>query len=641
MWRFPRLILALLPLLATVIARSASPPAIPPPDAADFGAFAERQFIDPLRERKIGGAVLVAVSEGRELYRVACGYRNVERRLPVDVDHTAFIIASVSKTFTATAIAQLKSRGSLDYEDLVASRLRSVKLTSRYAGQLRIRNLLTHTTGIPDLFLGASCRSSADCLPLAMFLGERQPEALAPPDTFVSYSNFSNALAGQIVADVSGQSYGDYLRERIFRPLGMLSTRYDVPGEPAADEPAAEQAAGYELDHAGKLVRSPANFSMFYPAGQIAASGADMGRYAIAQLDGGAFLADAERLDMQRVHATMPGFRDGYGWAWNSRHFGGVRVIGHGGDLRGVVTDLLLVPQGRFGYFAAITGDAGPVLEEFSRAFKERYLPKPHAKQSPVVAPGAAVPADLAGVYQDFRFSHDDPLQLLSMLSEARIRRTGTDSISVDLPEVVGGGTYRLAAVGRDEFRVVDAPPGRPVDEDARLRLIRDGKGEVRYFAFEDRGYDLVAAKMQLWRQTRFKIPALIAVLAGFLAATSMAAIALVRQRRAGVSNRLMTWAIMALAAACVAAFVFPVWMGVVLASASKWDLLYGLAALGLKPAYALLPAAGTALLAAAALAMAAPRGSARLGYTSATAILFGGAYLLLLALNGQFTKVY
>ena len=206
MRRVSRLILALLPGLAAGMARPATTAATPPLDSPDFGAFAERHFIAPLRQRKVGGAVLVAVRDGRELYRVAYGHRDPERQLPVDVDHTMFIVASISKTFTATAMAQLKSRGSLGYDDPVVSRLESLKLRSRYAGQLRIRHLLTHTTGIPDLFLGASCRSAADCLPLAAFLAERQPEGLARPGSFVSYSNFSNALAGQIVEDVSGSA---------------------------------------------------------------------------------------------------------------------------------------------------------------------------------------------------------------------------------------------------------------------------------------------------------------------------------------------------------------------------------------------------------------------------------------------------
>lgn len=641
MQRISRLALALLPVVVAGVARPASPPVGPTLDPADFQAFAQRQFIEPLRERKVGGAVLVAVLDGQELYRIAYGYGDIERHRPVDVDHTMFIIASVSKTFTATAIAQLKSRGALGYEDPVASRLKSFALNSRYAGQLRIRHLLTHTTGVPDLFLGASCRSSADCLPLATFLAERQPEGLAPPGSFVSYSNFSNALAGQIVEDVSGKRYGDYLRENIFRPLGMSNTRYDVPGEAAAVDPAAEQAAGYELNAAGQLVRSPGNYSMFYPAGQIAASGADMARYAIAHLDGGAFLPDAERLDMQRLHAVTPGFGDGYGWSWNSRHYGNARVIGHGGDLRGVVSDLLLVPQARFGYFVAVTGDAGPVLEELSRAFKERYLPRPRTAPIPAVKRVAALPEDVEGVYQDFRFAHDDPLQLVSVLSETRIRRTGADELALDLPQVVGGGTYRLASAGKDEFRIVAAPPERQLDADARLRLMRDGEGGIRYFAFEDRGYDLVASKMPLWRQTRFKIPVLLLLLLGFIAASSIAVIGAVRQRRAGASNPRAAWAVAALAISAAAALVFPVWLVTTLATASKWDLLYGLASLGLKPAFASLTVAGSGLLLATVLTIAARPSYGRFRSTCAIAILVGSAYLLLLALNGQFTRVY
>lgn len=632
---------AAVPVTAREIAPGAAAAATSGPgDPAEFAQFVEEHFVAPLRQRQVGGAVLVAVRDGRELHRTAYGWRDVEGRQPVDVDRTLFIIASISKTFTATAVAQLKSRGLLDYDDPVARRLRSMRLREGGEGALRIRNLLTHTTGVPDLFLGASCHSSSDCLPLARFLGERQPAPLAPPGTFVSYSNFSNALAGLVVEDVSGLAYGAYLRERIFRPLGMRDTRYDVPGEPPADDPSAAQASGYELNGEGRLVRSPPNYSMFYPAGQIAASGADMGRYLIAHLDGGTFLPDAERRDMQRIHAHNPGFRDGYGWAWNARHVGDVLVLGHGGDLRGVVSDLLLVPQARFGYFAAITGDAGPVLEDFSKAFKARYLP------APMIAPEVSSPsikglaAGLEGVYQDFRFAHDDPLQLLSILSETRIRATGSGGIAVNLPMLVGGGTYRFVASRPDEFRVIEAPAGRPLALDARLRVLRDDGGAIRYFVFADRGYDLTATKLPPWRQTRFKLPGMLVLLLAFLVSSVVAAKRLGAQARGG-AGRFARPTQLILAFAALGALVFPVWVGVVLASASKWDMLYGLAALGLRPAYALLPLVGVLLVLAAIATAVSASWPPRVRRACGLAICCGIAYLALLAANGQLARLY
>ena len=608
-------------------------------DREQFHRFIQRSFIAPLGKQKVAGAVLVAVKDAQELYRIAYGYGDMERRAAVDVDHSMFGIASISKTFTATAIAQLKGQGLLDYDDAVERRLCAFELRGD-GGRLRIANLLTHTTGIPDLFLGAACRSGRDCLPLMRFLAERQPAARAPPGTFVSYSNFSNALAGQIVADVSGGSYGDYLRDRILRPLGMRNTRYDVPGEPQADDRDAVPALSYEIDAQDRLVRSPPYYSMFYPAGQIAASGADMARYMIAHLEGGPFLADAERLDMQKLHARTPGFNDGYGWGWNSRRAGNTRVIGHGGDLRGVVSDLLMVPDARFGYFVAITGDAGPVLEDLSQAFKETYLSAAAPHRAITAGSPEAIAPDIAGVYQDFRFTNGDALQMLSILSETTVRRT-EEGIAVDLPKLVGGGTYRLVLSGRDEFRVVSAPEGRRVGADVKLRFLRNEAGAVRYFAFEDRGYDLAAEKIPWWRQTRYKLPAIGLLLLACVCAAALSATQLIRRMRGKTSRSMDGLALAAVLGGALAALAFPIWVGSTFASASRWDLLYGLASLGLRPAYALLPLSAFLLGAGVLLWRFSRSWGAGLRASYAAALISGAACLALLAANGQFAHVY
>ncbi|MDT9600721.1 serine hydrolase domain-containing protein [Sphingosinicella rhizophila] len=603
-------------------------------DAA-FAAIAARHFLAPLARRQIGGGVIVAVKDGRQIYRAAIGYADRERRLAVDADRTMFNIASISKTFTATAVAQLVTQGRLDYDDPIDRRLRNLAPRLASSRQIRVGELLSHRSGIPDRFLGGSCRGP-DCRSLAVFLRERLPAQRVPSGRFVSYANTGSSVAGLMVADITGSSFGDYLRRHIFAPAGMAHSRFDFPGEPPAAAGDAFPALAYEADGRNRLVRSPPYFSVFSPAGQVAASGADMGRYMIAHLESGSpLLPDGARRDMQVLHGRTPGLAEGFGWGWDVRAANGARIIGHGGDLRGIVSDLRMIPSQRIGYFAAVTGDAGPVLEEMRAAFVDHYAGTVSFRPA-LPAPGVQVDPDLAGTYQDFRFTAPDQLKMLSMFSETHVRRLSATEISVELPPQIGGGTYRFAPIGRDLYRITKAPDGRRAVPDTMLSLLRDEHGSIRFIALNVNGYSLAAERMPFYARMNVKLPVLGFCLLALLVGTLAVAVGSFRARRA-------PWpaAVLILSCACLSAFV--AWVAFRLANASPWDLLYGIDALGLAPAYLLLWIATAGFPIAAVLHFGRAARSLPIWERRAhlMAVSAGLAASLLFALNGQFHGLY
>lgn len=615
-------------------------------DQQAFDQLVKTKLVAPLQARKIGGAVFVAVRNGKEYYRQAIGYSDVERKIPVDVDKSMFHIASISKTFTATAVAQLKQRGLLDYSDTANSRLKSFQLQQRFQPDINIGNLLTHSTGIPDLFLAAACYDRTSCISLAQFLHERQPAQRAAPGLFTSYSNFSNSVAGQIVADTSGLSFGDYLRTYILRPLHMTATRYDVPGEPGADDRSAFPAADYEInDKTGQLTRAPAYYSMFYPAGQVQTSGADMERYLIAHLQSSPILSDAARLDMQQLHKGPPGLAEGFGWSWTYSNLGGTVVISHGGDLRGVVSDLRLVPSRGFGYFVAVTGDAGQVLDDFAAAFAAHYIALPEKRPSPP-PPTGEVPPDLPGVYQDFRFSNRDPLQMLSFLNEARVDRISRGMVRVRLPALLRGGEYTFGVNDNDrnELYVLSGPQERPYSPNTKLRFIRE-RGAIRFIAINDNEYQLVAERLPLVQQSRFKYPILLGLLAVLLISFVGATVGLARQARRRSSGDYSRLALMGILVGAVSALAFPIIVGARLAGGSVWDMLYGIRWMGLRWAFLLpwISSAGFITVLVCVGTALRRRSWTRTTFSfCAVAVVAGVFYLIMLALNAQFqVKVY
>src|SRR5262249_9125051 len=144
---------------------------------------------------------------------------------------TIYRIASITKLFTSTAVLQLRDAGKLQLDDPITRHLSWFNIQNRYsdAPPITIRHLLTHTPGLPPE-AAFPYWTDATSPPLDQITETLpQQETVRPPDIEWKYSNLGLALAGEIVAAVSGQSYEDYIEQHILDPLGMNSTYIRSP----------------------------------------------------------------------------------------------------------------------------------------------------------------------------------------------------------------------------------------------------------------------------------------------------------------------------------------------------------------------------------------------------------------------------
>ena len=184
------------------------------------------------------GLAVGIVYDGEPLWAKGFGCADIETQKPVTLD-TRFRIASISKTFTAVAILQLRDAGALSLDDPVSSRLDWFDLRYEGAPEITIRNLLTHTSGLPrDSHnpMWTECEAP-EWDEFVEGLQARGPTR-APYDKF-AYSNVGYSLLGGIIEAVSGESWSDYLQRNIVDRLGMSQTR----PVPHADDP--DLATGY------------------------------------------------------------------------------------------------------------------------------------------------------------------------------------------------------------------------------------------------------------------------------------------------------------------------------------------------------------------------------------------------------------
>ncbi len=211
-----------------------------PPDLVPDGPFA--QFLDQQAQAgRFSGCVLVAQA-ATPLFAVAHGWADQARHLPNRLD-TKFNLGSLSKMFTAVAIAQLAEQGQLAFQDAIEQYLPAWPADG--TGQVTIHQLLTHTSGLGNYLDDAHYRATHatlrrvdDLLPLIA----GQPLAF-PPGSQWAYSNSAFVVLGAIIEAVTGQSYYAYVRNQIYAPVGMRDSE-----SYGRDEAIPNLARGYTQD---------------------------------------------------------------------------------------------------------------------------------------------------------------------------------------------------------------------------------------------------------------------------------------------------------------------------------------------------------------------------------------------------------
>ena len=171
---------------------------------------------------EFNGNILVA-EKGEIIFQKSFGIANEETNEKLNVQ-TSFELASVSKQFTAMGIVQLQKEGKLSYDDLIS---KYVPELNHYQG-ITIKNLLIHTGGLPDYM--SIMEENWDTSKIATnedvieIFEKLKPEKEFNPNQKYSYSNTGYLLLGTIIERVSGKSFGDYLKEKIFESLEMENT---------------------------------------------------------------------------------------------------------------------------------------------------------------------------------------------------------------------------------------------------------------------------------------------------------------------------------------------------------------------------------------------------------------------------------
>ncbi|HEV2532758.1 MAG TPA: serine hydrolase domain-containing protein [Phenylobacterium sp.] len=452
-----------------------APASAHPLTAEDLSAYLDGMLPPEMERADIAGVIVVVVKDGQPLFERGYGLADVAAGRPVDPDKTLFRPGSISKLFTWTAVMQLVEAGKIDL-DADINRYLDLKVPPYDGKPITMRQLMTHSAGFAD--------ASKDLFPpdikhlkTMRQMGEvAMPARIFAPGTTPAYSNYGASLAGYIVQRVSGERFEDYIARHIFAPLGMTHSTFE---QPLPKGWSADMAKGYRTasGHPGpyELVQMP-------PAGALATTGSDLGRFMIAHLQDGEFQGQhiLGAATAQYMHGLqfqpVPGL-PGMALGFYQEPANGHRVIGHAGDTGLFHSDLHLFLDDHVGLYISLnsagTGGAGALgtglRTSVFKGFTNRYFPAPKATP-PTWANAKADGRVLAGYYMDTGRSEASWVRIRSFL-------LGQTKVSSDKDGVVTVSSYRGVSHQLQRWREIGPFQYQAIGSASRMgALVRDGR---------------------------------------------------------------------------------------------------------------------------------------------------------------------
>lgn len=339
-----------------------------------------------LQQWQIPGVAVLVIKDGQIVVAKGYGVKELGTNDKVDAN-TLFMIGSNTKAFTGTALALLEQDGKLNLEDKVVKYLPDFKMKDEWVTQhLNLLDIVSHRMGF-ETFQGDFMYWTSDLTADEVI---QKFGMLTPKYDFrtkYGYTNAGYAIAGKVIEKVSGLTWAEFVKEKIFKPLEMDRT---VPL--SVDFMKAENIARPHTFVDGKMSVIPIqDIDNLAPCGSIGSSINDLSHWIIAQLDSGkynkqnvipfsAIQKTRQLLSIQRRvrHPYNETHYSLYGMGWAFQDYEGREMIMHTGGVNGFVTSVTLIPEEKLGIVVLTNTDQNPFFQSLKWEIIDAYLGLPY-----------------------------------------------------------------------------------------------------------------------------------------------------------------------------------------------------------------------------------------------------------------------
>lgn len=416
-----------------------------------------------MKEYSVPGVAIGIISGGTVMTR-GLGITNLEDPLPVNA-HTVFPIASISKTFAATAMMRLVEQGKVDLRAPV----------QRYIPEFRVRDslvsrdatvwhLLTHLGGWEGQVSGPDRGTET----LKNFL-TTIPDLMqvAPPAAAWSYNNAGFSIAGRVIESVTGTSINRAIRDLVFTPLNL-----EHAGTTAGEFIVQRFAAGHLVRNGTPTLQRPFSPSASVTAGGVGLCITDLMAYAKFHMGDGTTSGGSRVLSRESIAAMQAGQAakqatdDSIGISWHMRRMGNVRTFSHGGTLAGHILLLEIVPERDFAIAILTNSNAGwRVIQDVEREALRSFLGATYAVNQGIAHRGLV--ETLPSVQPLTRQpDHSQYIGTYARPNSSYVVRADSGKLFVD--------NRLVTFFGPDRVVVLDGP-----DAGQAIEFIRDATGKV------------------------------------------------------------------------------------------------------------------------------------------------------------------
>lgn len=360
----------------------------------DFQALTE----EIIQYRQPPGVAVAIVTPSQVLSIKTHGVRELGKAAAID-EGTIFRVASISKTCTSALVSQLAAQGRIDIEAPITRYLPNIQVaSSEHTQQLKVKHLLSHTTGLPERSLENEAYRRQDLETLVKQL--RSVKAVSKPGKTHRYQNVLYSLLGPVIESVTKTSFTDHLQRALLEPLGI--TNYALR---EADYASCENVAKPHLRTkrrtasnlpSYKVCQPTSYYDNILPAGGMGFSVKDMAKLLQAFMSG--YPVVLEDKILKECHTPIAFVSKGakgckkqqcdckkyitehYGLGWRVRHFKGKPIIYHRGELKGYTAQMAFSSKEQIGIIVLANVDKSSMPYQICNTFFHMLFDKDHQR---------------------------------------------------------------------------------------------------------------------------------------------------------------------------------------------------------------------------------------------------------------------